>query len=376
MPLFVTCSQGLEKLLLDELVALGFEECSPGYRGVYVRDDSMRAVYKINYCSRIGGRVLLPLAQFRCYDKNALYAEVKKINWQRFLPKGKTFAIDANVHHRQLRNSLFAAQVMKDAICDQMREATGRRPDVDVKNPDLQLNLFIQKENAILSFDTSGQPLYKRGYRQDSGEAPLQESLAAALLSLAGFKGDEKLLDPCCGSGTLLIEAAMIASKTPPGYLRKVWGFAAHPEFSQAEWLQVKNSADEQRAELAEASFQGCEIDPEIARICRANLRAAGFHRVVEIFRVDFSNYDPSPQPNFLIANPPHGNRLDNVESLVPLYRRLGDFIKGKMAKPGRAFVFAGNLELSKEVGLAPKRRHVIDNSGVDSRLLEFDVYS
>jgi putative N6-adenine-specific DNA methylase len=375
MPLFVTCAQDLESLLLEELAEMGFQEASVGYRGVHVRDDSMEAIYKINYCSRIGGRVLLPLAQFRCYDKKSLYGEVSKIEWRTYLRKGQSLAIDANVHHRLLRNSLFAAQVTKDAICDQLRETQGWRPDVDLRNPDLQLNLFIHEQRASLSFDTSGYPLYKRGYRQDAGPAPLQESLAAAFLRIAGYRGDEILFDPCCGSGTLLIEAALIASGTPPGYLRKQWGFMAHPHYNLEAWLRVKNEADENRRELPMGHLSGCEIDAEVARLCRDNLRASGFHRQVEILRKDFVEHSPETQPNLLITNPPHGKRLDDTDDLRSLYRSLGDYMKRQMAKPGRGFIFTGNLELAKEVGLAAKRRHVINNSGVDSRLLEFDLY-
>lgn len=375
MSLFVTCAQGVEKLLCEELIELGFTEVSEGYRGVHVREDSMEAIYKINYCSRLGGRVLLPLIQFRCYDKRSLYSEVSKIEWTRYLRKGQSLAIDANVHHRLIRNSLFAAQTVKDAICDQLRELKGWRPDVDLKNPDLQLNLFIHDQRAILSFDTSGTALHKRGYRQDAGPAPLQESMAAALLRMADYQGTETLIDPCCGSGTLLIEAALIASKTPPGYLRTRWGFMSHPDFVLQEWLKVKNSADDLRQDLPEGRFFGCEIEMEVARFCRENLRASGFHKKVEILRTDFNEYTPKSDVNFLISNPPHGKRLAEVDELKQLYRSFGDFMKRKLAKPSRGFIFTGSLELAKEIGLSAKRRYVVSNSGIDSRLLEFDLY-
>jgi putative N6-adenine-specific DNA methylase len=375
MPLFVTCAQGVEKLLCDELAEIGFSESSVGYRGVHVRDDSMEAIYKINYRSRLGGRVLLPLTQFRCYDQKSLYFETSKIDWHKYLRKGQSIAIDANVHHPLLRNSLFAAQVTKDAICDQLRERSGWRPDVDLKDPDLQLNLFIHQQRASLSFDTSGSPLYKRGYRQDSGPAPIQESLAAALLRMAGYQGSEVILDPCCGSGTLLIEAALIASRTPPGYLRTKWGFMSHPDYDLQKWLKVKNEADDLRQELPVGHFFGCEIDSDVARICKDNLRAAGFQRQIEILRKDFSDFEPNDNVNFLITNPPYGKRLSEIDDLRQLYRSLGEFMKRKLAKPSRGFIFTGSSELAKEVGLAAKRRHVVSNSGIDSRLLEYDLY-
>lgn len=375
MSLFVMCGQGIEPLLIEELAELGFKDTTPGYCGVYVKDSSMEAIYAINYRSRLASRVLLPLLQFRCPNKQALYSSCSSIDWRRYLGKGQTLAIDANVHHRLLRNSLFAAQVVKDAICDQLRQSTGRRPSVDLKNPDVQLNLFIDKDHAVLSFDTSGQPLHKRGYRQDAGVAPLQENLAAALLKIARYNANEIAIDPCCGSGTLLIEAALMATNTAPGYLRKSWGFAAHPDFEAETWLKVKNEADSQRIPLKAGFLWGCEIDSEVARLCRANLRAAGFHREVEVFRVDFAEHTPKTDYHFLIVNPPHGKRLGTEENLRPLYRALGDFMKRKLAKPGRGFVFTSNSALAKEVGLAAKKRHVINNGGIDARLLEFDLY-
>lgn len=373
--LFVSCPQGIENLLIEELAELGYTKCHPGFRGVYVEDTSMEAIYRINYCSRLATRVLLPLCQFRCRDKNALYAAVASVNWRRYLRKGMTFAIDANVHHRLLRNSLFAAQVAKDAICDKMRELTGQRPNIDLQNPDLQLNLFIHGDKGVLSFDTSGQSLHKRGYRLDAGEAPIQESMAAALLAIAQFKGGEKALDPCCGSGTLLIEMALKASKTPPGYLRKMWGFGNHPEFSSVEWLKVKNEADSKKELLPNKQIVGYEIDENVAKICRSNIRAAGFVDAIEVITTDFSDFEPKEPPTFLISNPPHGKRLMDIDPLRALYRRLGDFMKRKMAKPSRGFLFIGNLELTKEVGLAAKKRHVISNGGVDSRLLEIEIF-
>lgn len=373
--LFVTCSQGLEPLLSQELAELGCDQLTNGYRGVYVNEASLEQVYRINYCSRLAGRVLLPLARFRCRDIAALKRGVDGIDWLKYIPKGMTFAIDANVSHRELRNSLYAAQLMKDLICDQFRDKIGSRPSVDTKQPDVQLNLFIHQDLAVISYDTSRTPLYKRGYRQETVEAPLQESLAAAFLKLAQYQGSEILCDPFCGSGTLLIEAALIASHTPPGYLRQKWGFMLLPTFSQEKWLQVKNDADRLRTPLKKGLLFGCDINKNAIFSCKMNLRAAGFQQAVEVIQSDFRDYTPPIPPTLLITNPPHGLRLEDTEPLRPLYRALGDFMKRRLAKPAKGFVFTGNLELAKEVGLAAKKRHEIDNAGIDSRLLEFDIY-
>lgn len=375
MDLFVSCAQCLEPLLAHELQQLGFSQVDQGFRGVYVRNVEFEAIYRINYLSRLAGRVLMPLTGFRCYEAKSLYGGIIKIDWMSYISRGKTFAIDANVSHPHLKNSLFAAQIAKDAICDQFRNRTGSRPDVDVKDPDVQLNLFIHDQWAIMSIDTSGKPLSKRGYRLETVEAPIQETLAAAFLKIANYQGTEILCDPCCGSGTILIEAALMASNTPPGYLRKQWGFFHMPQFSQADWLKVKAEADSKRKDLPPHHLFGCDVNKQAVHATKVNLRASGFYSAVELANCDFRDYSPPILPNLVITNPPHGRRLDDVGHLKPLYRALGDFLKRKTAKPSKGFVFTGSPELSKEVGLAASRRHVFDNSGIDSRLLEYELW-
>ena len=375
MDLFVTCGQGLEPLLAQELGAMGYPQAVTGFRGVSIQNVELEAIYRINYLSRLAGRVFLPLARFRCRDSKSLYADACKIDWQAYIPQGKTIAIDANVNHPQLHNSLFAAQVIKDAICDQLRQRGGWRPNVDVQNPDVQINLFIYREWAVISFDTSGQSLHRRGYRQESVQAPMQETLAAALLKMANFQGSETVYDPCCGSGTLLIEAALVATHTPPGFLRNTWGFFHLPQHSQEMWLKVKAEADSHRIPLPKGRFFGTDINKQAVHASKVNLRAAGFTQSVEIIPCDFREFEPTIKPNFVIVNPPHGRRLDDEDHLRPLYRALADWLKRKTAKPARGFVFTTSPELAKEVGLATTRRHVLESSGVEARLLEFDLY-
>lgn len=373
--LFITCAQGLEQLLTHELAELGFTDVRESFRGVYLYDKSFPAIFRTNYCSRLAGRILLPISKFRCFDQKALYRGGRDENWSLYIPEGKTFAIDANVKHRQLRNSLYATQVLKDAICDQLKESTGRRPNIDIKNPDVQLNLFIHDDQAFISIDTSGVSLSRRGYRQEAGEAPLQESLAAALLRLARYEPNDILLDPCCGSGTILIEAALMASRTAPGYLRQKWGFMLLPQFSMEDWLKVKTEVDSLRQPIPKNHLFGIDLNKNIVRICQGNLRASGFLKDVLVKQADFREFKPEILPNLIVTNPPHGKRLESPESLIPLYRALGDFMKNHVKKPARGFVFTANTLLVKEVGLSANRRHVLSNSGVDSRLLEFELY-
>lgn len=375
LPLFVSCAPALEPLLLEELKETGLSSLHIGYRGIFIHDWNWRTIYHLNYASRLASRVLLPILRFRCFDRRSLYRHSMEIDWPQYLKEGWTFAIDANVHHRELRNSLFAAQVVKDAICDQMRQRTGRRPSVQIQQPDVQINLFIQQQNAIISFDTSGEPLHKRGYRQETVEAPIQETLAAAILRLARYTKEDILLDPCCGSGTFLIEAALMASQTPPGYLRTRWGFMRHPEYQATEWLKVRNQVDENRVPLADQHLFGIDRSQAAVRASKINLKAAGFSQQVQIQQADFREYQPPIAPNLMLTNPPYGRRLEEEEQLRPLYRALGEFMKQHCTKPGKGFIFTSNFELAKEVGLAAKRRYILNNGGLDSRLLEYDIF-
>ncbi len=375
MELFVTCSGHLEQLLADELAELGYPEVVIGFRGVRVPNTTLEDVYRINYCSRIGGRVLIPITRFRCHDEKALYDGIYRVDWLKYLSPKNSIAIDANVNHPRLRNSLYCAQVAKDAICDQLKKRVGDRPSVDTKAPDVQLNLYISNDWAVFSYDTSGTPLHKRGYRQEVVPAPIQESLAAALLKMAGFQGLEVFCDPCCGSGTILIEAALIASNTPPGYLRTRWGFQSFPEHSQGLWLKVKAEADSKRKPLQACHFFGGDINKQAMHACRVNLRAAGFHKEINVQQCDIREFTTDVLPNFVMTNPPYGQRLDDVSQLHSLYRAIGDFMKRKTEKPGKGFVYTGSFELSKEVGLAASKRHVLDNGGIEARLLAYDLF-
>jgi putative N6-adenine-specific DNA methylase len=373
--LFVTCQETLEEDLQIELQELGFSDVRKAFCGVYV-PYSIDAVYKINYLSRIAGRVLYPLADFVCRTKETLYDQIKKIPFDLILSLNKTFAIDVNGQNPGFTNTFFAAQVTKDAICDAFREKQGQRPSVSVKDPDVQLNLFLERNRIVLSLDTSGDPLFKRGYRRETVQAPVQESLAAAILRKAKYTKEDILLDPTCGSATFLIEAALMASHTAPGFFRKKWGFFNHPEFSEASWIAFKNQEDAKRVPLEKNRFFGFDLNKEAVRVANANLRFAGLHEFISVKNEDFRGMWELPnEPNLMISNPPHGGRLGSEDQLVPLYRALGDLFKQKIKKPGRAYVFTSSLVLAKEVGLKPKQRHVIKSSGNDCRLLEFDIY-
>lgn len=324
--IFVSCAQSLEPLLMQELRELGFSKLRKGSLGVYLDNAKFSDVYRINYCSRLASRVLWPLLRFRCADRDALYGNIAALPWKEMIDAKATIAIDANLDsHPMLRNSHFAALVVKDAVCDKVRESRGSRPSVDKEDPTVQLNLYIERGWATLSWDTSGQPLHKRGYRQEGTVAPLQESLAAAMLIAGGYKGEGSFCDPMCGSGTLLVEAALMATKTPPGFLRHRWGFMGHPKFVQLEWLREKNRADEGRSLQVPFSFVGLESSAEAAASSRKNLRASGMSSLVEVIEVDCTTWSNDMRFQWIATNPPYGVRLEQSDTLMAQLKRFVD---------------------------------------------------
>ncbi len=314
--LFVSCAGSLEPLLAAELRELGIRGVEEGFRGVYV-PKSIENVYMINYTSRLATRVLWPLRAFPCPDKEALYKGARAINWDNYLNVDSTFSIDANVTpHPTIKNSHFAALVVKDAICDQQRDLYNKRSSVALTNPDLQLNLFLHRGKATLYLDTSGQPLYKRGYRTMAGAAPLQESLAAAILRVSKYDPEKDLLaDPFAGSGTLLIEAAMIATNTPAGFFRSKWGFERMPEFSEEVWKAGRKSRDDQRKPLPKDKLFGSDQDPAMVDLARKHLDSTGFGNI-DILTRSIARYRPSSEINLIVTNPPYGERIEREKNL------------------------------------------------------------
>jgi putative N6-adenine-specific DNA methylase len=271
-------------------------------------------------------------------------------------------------------NTLFAAQLLKDAICDKFREEEGERPSVSLKEPYVGLHLFLDGQQATVYFDTSLEPLFKRGWRREAVEAPLQETMAAAVLRLAGYTGAGFLCDPCCGGGTILIEAALIATKTAPGFYRTTWGFEKLKEHDAVLWQKVKDEADSQRIPLRANSIFGIDFHKDALRVSKVNLIGVGLQDEILLTHSNFAEAEMPERFDLLVANPPHGERLGEEENLVPLYRALGDFIKHKGKQGAKAFVYTSSLALSKEIGLKADKRHVICSSGQECRVIELSV--
>ncbi len=373
--LFISCIVGIEEVLVQELLTLGFSS-KVSHGGVYVPYTSLEEVYLLNLSLRTASRILLPLRQFSCDDKEDLYKEASSIDWASYLKDFPTFAIDVTGKHGAFTNSLFAAMVVKDAVCDVMRKRFGRRPSVDTKFPEVRFHLFLEEGKATIGFDTSGAPLHERGYRFEGGKAPLRESLAAALLSLSGFQGKETVVDPCCGSATLLIEAAMMATHTAPGLFRKHFGFMKHPKFSLPRFEECIASIRKKKVPT-QARFYGIELCKKTVGLANKAIQKAGMQDLITILEGDFQTQELPVTPNFVICNPPYGIRLSAKESvqLETLYQDLGDFMKQKTEKPAKGAIFTGSLDLAKKVGLRTSKRHIVNNGGIECRLLEYDLY-
>ena len=259
---FAQVTGKMEELCEQELIELGATKTKIDYKGIYFHAD-IPTIYKINYSSRLLSRVLAPLVIFPCHKTNTLTNKARKINWDDFFSVDKTFAISASVSKSRITNSLYASQCLKDGIADYFREKYGKRPNVEVVNPDVRFNLHIHKDTAIISLDTSGDSLHKRGYRLLAGEAPMQETLAAAIIRLSKWDGENPLWDPMCGSGTILCEALMHYCRIPAQYLRKKFGFFNLPEFNLDEWEKIKSELDSSIRPLPKNIIKGSDKSPE-----------------------------------------------------------------------------------------------------------------
>lgn len=362
----------MEKLCEEELIELGATETKTDYRGVYFKADS-ETLYKINYTSRLISRVLAPLVSFPCHTEKILLKNAEKINWEKIFSIKETFAISASVSKSKITHSLYASQVLKDGIADYFRAKFNERPSVDVKNPDVRFNLHIEKDKAVISIDTSGESLHKRGYRLLAGEAPMQETLAAAILRLSNWNCEVPLWDCMCGSGTILCEALMYYCKIPAQYLRKNFGFTHLPDFNIKLWEKVKQEADSKIRPLPEGMISGSDKSQKILEVAKENLSRLPFSEKVELKCRPFS-HAKSFENGILITNPPYGIRLGEVEEVKLLFKELGDFIKQK-CKGTTAFIYTGNPELRKSIGLRTSKRIPLVNGKLEGVLFQIDSY-
>lgn len=367
---FASTARGLEELLKNELATLGAEDLSITQGGVHFRAQP-RTMYTCLMWSRLASRILLPLNEFNVYSDMDLYLAVQSIDWPSVFSADKTFAVHFNGTNDEIRNSQYGALKVKDAIVDSFTRKTGTRPDVAKQQPDIRINVYLNKEKASLAIDLSGDSLHIRGYRELAGQAPLKENLAAAIILRSGWQKETPMVDPMCGSGTLLIEAAMIASDCAPGLNRLHWGFEAWGAHDKAVWESVRAEARERaNAGLVStaARFFGSDTDKRVLDMARANARRAGVDKLITFQQKDATKLEnplPDGPKGTIISNPPYGERLESEPALIALHSVFGRVVKTRF--PGwRLSLFSASPELLSSLQLRAEREFKAKNGPLD----------
>lgn len=369
---FAQVADDIKDIAGEELQELGATDISDSYRGIYFNADQ-ESLYRINLHSRLINRVLAPLKTFDCHSDNYLYKVGQQIHWEDFLNPEQTLAVFASVTQSNINHSKFAALRLKDAIVDFFREHAGKRPNIDTRNPDLWLNVYIEKNVAVISVDTSGGSLHRRGYRTESTQAPMSETLAASIIRYAEWDGQMPLYDPLCGSGTLLCEAYLVATKTPSAYLRKKFGFERLPDYDAVLWAKVKRVADNKVQSISNNLIQGSDIDLRTVATAQKNSAIIDPGTQIKIFKKDIFEIEKL-EDTTIVCNPPYGIRMQQEKDLGTFYKNLGDFLKQRCTN-STAFIYFGDRKYIKEIGLRSSKKWILSNGGLDGRLVKYEMY-
>lgn len=361
---------GLEQVLAQELTQLGANNIQIGRRMVSFTGNK-EMMYRANFQLHTAIRVLKPIAHFKARSAEDMYDEVKKINWSQYIEDGKTFSVDSVVYSEEFRNSRFVTYKVKDAIVDQFREQTGKRPNISVANPDIRLNIHIAEYDATLSLDSSGESLHRRGYRQESVEAPLNEVLAAGMILMTGWQGETDFIDPMCGSGTLPIEAALIARNIAPGVFRKEFAFEKWPDFDAALFERIYND------DSAEREFNhhiyGYDIDMKAVNTASLNVRAAGLSKDVTISQADFKDFQKPEHESIIVMNPPYGERI-STPNLLGTYKMIGERLKHQFGG-NTAWVLSYREECFDQIGLKPSIKIPVYNGSLECEFRKYQLF-
>lgn len=363
---------GLENLLLEELVLLGAENCQLSKRAVLFEGD-IAMMYRVNYFSRFALRILWQVYQWDFTTNNQFYQQLYRFRADDFLRADGTLAISATLQQDTIfKTPLFAAQLAKDAICDRFREKSNQRPSVDKEHPDVQFHLHIVGGHATLFLDSSGESLHKRGYRVSVHPAQINEVLAAAIVRLSGWQGDCDLIDPMCGSATILIEAAMQALHIPAGFYRRHFGFFNWKNYDKRLWNKVVNEAD--ILDDIPIDFYGYDVAGRYLGMAKANVNEARLSDFIHLQQSSMFDLSIENKPAFVIFNPPYGERLD-IDNLNDFYKRIGDALKQNFSGC-KAFIISSNIEALKHIGLHPHKRFSLFNGPLACKLLGYDLYA
>ena len=362
---------GLEDILAGELIELGANNVQIGRRMVSF-DGNKELLYKANFHCRTALRILKPVAYFKAQNPDEVYEQIKKLNWVELLTEKKTFAIDTVVYSEIFTHSKFVAYRAKDAIVDYFTEQDKPRPSVRISNPDLQLHLHISHNECSLSFDSSGESLHKRGYRVESGDAPLSEVLAAGMIMKTGWKGESHFVDPMCGSGTLLIEAALIALNIAPGVFRNQFAFEKWDDFDAGLFEQV--SSDDSREKPFNFKCYGSDSSIEAIAAASKNVKSAGLSQYVDLKIKPFQKLAENPGKGILITNPPYGERL-SPKNLMEMYAMIGERLKHVFSGYD-AWIISASLEGLDNIGLKPESKIKLINGSLDCEYRHYKLFS
>ncbi len=371
MKLIAKTMAGLEGVLASELQDIGAAEIRQTARAVHFEGNA-EVMYRANFELRTALRILRPIAEFTAKDEAALYRHIYDIDWREYMEVDNTFAVDAVTWSETLRHSKYVALKTKDAIADRFRKETGRRPNVRVDDPDLLVHIHVNDTKATVALDSSGVSLHRRGYRLHGGVAPLNEILAAGMVLLTGWQADRPFLDPMCGSGTLVLEAALLAGRIPPQWQRKKFAFQQWKDYQPEVWERVRREA------LAQTTINwppilGYDRDFRALRIAEDNIAAAHLSGKIQLQKMPFEQLNPPPGPGLVVMNPPYDERIP-VEQTALFYKRIGDMLKQRYAGYD-AWVLSANLEALKQIGLHPSRKITLFNGPLECRFLKFSLY-
>lgn len=365
--------KGLEEVLAQELIELGANDVLIERRAVSFSGDKA-LLYRANFALRTAIRILVPIATFKAKDTDALYKQVKALDWSRYMTAETTFVVDATVYSESFRNSRFVTYRTKDAIADYWTEKADKRPNVSTQEPDLIVNVHVSNEQVTLSLDSSGESLHKRGYRVATTEAPISEVLAAGMLLMAGWRGQSDFYDPMCGSGTLLIEAALIARNIAPGVFRKSFAFEKWKDFDADLWSEIYND-DSQEREFTHRIY-GSDASFYAIQQAGKNIKSAGVQKDIELKQIRIEELKELQASGALVMiNPPYGERLKSNKEMEDLYGAIGSTLKHQFTGAS-AWIISSNAAAMKCIGLKPSKKYHLLNGELDCQFNRYDLFA
>lgn len=368
--IIVKTFKGLEEILAKELIELGADEVQLGRRAVQCKVDKA-LMYKANLHLRTASRLLKPIGTFTANNPDEVYEQVKLIDWEAYMDNSCTFAIDSTIYSETFTHSKFVAYRVKDAIADIFTEKTGKRPSVSVSNPDIRINIHIAQNTCTISLDSSGESLHKRGYRSAQNEAPINEALAAGMLLIAGWNGKENFVDPMCGSGTILIEAAMIALNIPPGIFRKEFAFERWKDFDKELFQEIYNDDSYERD--YDFKVYGFDLSARAISIADENIKNAGLSKYIVLEKRDVKDFEMPEGKYLMVTNPPYGERMVS-EDLFDIYGNLGRALKHKFAG-NKAWVISSDEKCLTRIGMRPSKKYNLLNGELECSFCLYEVF-